>query len=335
MAKNLASIVKNVSAGGVASTIDQEQKKVHVWENVGEHGIMQGVHGQGEHSCAYCRSCYIYCVPSVARPGSGTCDRNSAPNRVKFEIWGAGGYGAQPHNCGIAVPSGAGAYAYKTICNSDVVANNCYLIRIGYTWCCRPNASSGTNVTPSTEYRELDCTTHITGNGLTNFCAEPGRGTTIRCCNFNATCFDSDNARIWTLDSHDQGGLGPQAAYYGADGGAKGKLGYITKKQGAPADNPFSYMQHVPYAGGKIDKCGGHFIYSNVRYGHAGDLDRGMNYTQQWSCFDGLYHGVASHSPSYYVAGQGWPGAHTCGGASPCSGNTPGRVKISAWYEEE
>ena len=156
-----------------------------------------------------------------------------------------------PENCGIAVPSGAGAYAHKTICGSDVVAGSCYYIKLGHSYCCLPQ-SGGSNTTASTECREIDCHSSVVGTGLTNFCAEVGRGTRIRCCNFNATNFDSDNAKLWTLDSHDQGGLGPQAPYYGADGGSKGKLGYVTKKPGAPADNPLSYVQHIPYAGGKL-----------------------------------------------------------------------------------
>lgn len=328
MAKNLADFVKSVNPAGTSSGPSEIVCRANVWEFWGTGAKTTYFNGPGAQGCAYCRTCAIFCVPSVnVKPNNGgeaIADGN--PNKAKFEIWGAGGVGTGMCNCGISPPTGAGAYAYKTI---DVTAGQCYYVHIGYSWCCLP-PNGGSNTVRSTECRATSFYTYVTGTGLDNFCAESGRGGEFLCCNFNATAFDSDGAKFWTLDSHY--GTGAEAQYYGADGGATGKLGWIEKKPCAPADNALSYVQWVPYPGGLVDQKGGHVLLPTAVWGHAGNLCCTSDYA---TCMVGAMYGMGQGKmTTHYRAGQGLPGNHLCGGGAHCGdANMPGRVKITFWRE--
>lgn len=328
MAKNLATYNKSISAGGASRGPVEVVCKANIWEMYGT-GFFGQLRGYTAEMCNYCRTCGIWCVPNVdMKPDNGgEAISDGAPNKAKFEIWGAGGRASGNQVCGISAPSGAGAYAHKTI---DVTAGSCYYVHVGYSWCCLPpNGGDQTSRSP-------ECTnvamyyTSVTGTGLTNFCADPGRGSTFNCCNFNSTYFDSDSVKYWTVDSHY--GTGAEAQYYGADGGATGKLGWFEKKPGAPADNPLSYVQWVPYPGGTIDTKGGHLLYPMAASGHAGNVC--CTHDNNRCQMNAMYGLGGGKMPSHYVYGQGAPGYHVCDGAIGCADpNTPGRVKITFWRE--
>ena len=328
MAKNLATYVKSISPAGASRGPSEVVCKANIWEMYGT-GWLGNSRGYGAEMCSYCRTCGIWCVPNVTiHPNNGgEAIADGAPNKAKFEIWGPGGKASGNQNCGISAPSGAGAYAYKTI---DVTAGSCYYVHVGYAWCCHP-PTGGSDVVRSTECRNLaSFNTSVTGTGLTNFCADQGRGSTFLCCNFNATAFDSDGVKYWSVDSHY--GTGAEAKYYGADGGATGKLGWFEKKPGAPADNPLSYVQWVPYPGGNIDTKGGHLLYPMVGMGHAGNICCTHEYLR---CnMNAMYGFGSSKMPTHYTFGQGSPGYHMCAGDIGCADpNSPGRVKITFWRE--
>jgi len=328
MAKLLSDLVKSVDAPGSTRGPSETTCRANIWEFYGPAVVGTYWQGPGAWECEYCKTCGIFCVPNVSvRPNNnGTFVADGTPNKAKFEIWGAGGYPTGLCNCGISPPSGAGAYAHKTI---DVTAGTCYYIKVGYQWCCLP-PSGGSNTVRSSECRGANYYTYVTGTGLDNFCAESGRGATFNCCNFNATAFDSDGVKYWTVDSHY--GTGAEAQYYGADGGATGKLGWFEKKPGLPADNPFSYVQWVPYPGGLIDQKGGHLLYPMVELGHAGN---NCCVSDKARCSLNVMYGLGGgRQPVHYTAGQGQPGYHICGGNAACHDpNTPGRVKITFWRE--
>ena len=328
MAKNLATFVKGIVPAGTPNGPAEVVCSANIWEMYGT-GSLGQLRGFGAEMCAYCRTCGIWCVPNVTvrSDQGGDPITQGEPNRAKFEIWGGGGLQAGINDCGISPPSGAGAYAYKTI---NVTAGQCYNVHVGYGWCCLAS-SGGSNTTRNSEcFCNERFGTSVTGTGLSNFCAEPGRGSTNNCCNFNSTYFDSDRVKYWSVDSHY--GCGAESKYYGADGGATGKLGWFEKKPGAPADNPLSYVQWVPYPGGTIDTKGGHLLYPMVAFGHGGSVCCSH---QTARCHINSMYGLGSQFYSaHYNYGQGNPGYHTCGSTVCGDVNTPGRVRITFWRED-
>tara|TARA_B100000212_G_scaffold51950_1_gene33876 strand:- start:3935 stop:4924 length:990 start_codon:yes stop_codon:yes gene_type:complete len=329
MAKNLANFHKGIVAAGQSSGPSEVVCRANIWEMNGGGELGKYWHGPGSHGCEYCRTCGIWCVPNVTmKPNNGgEAVAEGVPNKAKFEIWGAGGFLGGLSNCGIMPPSGSGAYAYKTI---DVTAGECYLMKIGYSWCCRA-PSGGDNVNRNAQCGWNSGTTgyvtYITGTNLTNFCAESGFGSHANCCNFNSTYFDSDGAKYYTSNS---GCALP--TYYGADGGANGMMGWFEKKRCAPADKTSSYLMFIPYPGGTVDKCGGHLIFDMARNMHAGNVC--CTYADQ-NCWVNTAYGLGhSNLHGGYNFGMGQVGYHLCGGASVCGGpNYAGRVKITFWRE--
>ena len=319
MAKNLATLVKSVKAGAATNGVPETVCRANVFDFWGPHGnpIRDW---NGQFSCAYSQQCIFWCVPH-----QGMDRANNGANKAKFEIWGGGGYPSGISNCGAPPPSGAGAYAYKTI---DVSPGDCYMLKAGFSWCCLPNGG-GTNLVRSTECRcILAYGTWVTGTGLTNFCAEPGRGSTSMCCHLNSTTFDSDGAKWWTVDS---GASAAEAQYYGADGGATGKLGWQQRIPGATDyTNPAAYMQYVPYSGGIVDAKGGHMLWPLGSLVHATNI---CCYGSTVACQMAHTYGIGSNGASN-MAGRGQPGGHACAGVTHCGAlNSPGRVKITYWRE--
>lgn len=333
MAKNLATFVKGILPAGTSSGPSETMCRVNVYEFVGSGGIGKFVQGPGQWSCEYCKSCGIFCVPNVdvSANNGGEALVAGPPNKAKFEIWGAGGFVGGLSNCGIMPPSGSAAYAYKTI---DVTGGSCYLFKVGYSWCCRTqNSGDNTNRNEpcGTNSGATNYHTHVSGTNLTNFCAEGGWGSHANCCNFNSTYFDSDERRYYTSDKANTCGCSlPQ--YYGADGGANGMQGYITKKRCADATKTSSYLQHVPYPGGTIDKCGGHLIWDMARAMPGGNV---CCTPDEQRCYLNAAYGMgASAMQNAYNFGQGGVGYHLCGGSTVCGGpNYSGRLKITYWRE--
>lgn len=171
--------------------------------------------------------------------------------KATFEAWGMGGYGAGATCCMQGVPGGSGAYALKTI---DVVAGDIYTMCLGdvidngaqttYASTC---ANTIQNSDPASNPDLVNhgirgAKAYVTGNGLTNFCAEGGNPGVTRPYGYNGSCAcrmpgggdqafhcfvpltmcditrrsvgDSDNDRY------------QRACYYGADYGSRGQWGY-------------------------------------------------------------------------------------------------------------
>ena len=327
MAKNLANFHKGIVPAGTSNGPTEEVCRRNIWEFFGEGEVGRYIQGPGAWSCEYCKSCALWCVPNVNIVGDPGGSENT-PNKAKFEIWGAGGFAGGLVSCGLMPPSGSGAYAYKTI---DVSPGDCYYIKVGYSWCCRP-PQGGSDTTRNdacggnqggTNYH-----TYVTGNGLTNFCAEAGWGSHANCCNFNSTYFDSDGAKYYTSNC-----TGTLNTYYGADGGANGMMGWFEKKRCAPADKVSSYIQFIPYPGGTVDKCGGHLMFDMARNMHAGNVC--CVFADQRCWINQGYGMGASDMQVAYNFGMGSVGYHLCGGSTVCGGpNYAGRVKITFWRED-
>ena len=220
MAKNLTTFVKSLSTGGgAAEFMPADTRNSHIYD----------AHSFSLNACAcdYGNQTHSWCVP----PGIST---------ATFHIWGAGGPGAAIGNCGVSVPSGSGAYAYKTV---SVTPGDCYNLIIGHMWCCCSDLTAA-QAWQTAPVQNTDGNwsgygkTYVTGTGLTNFCAEGGNPGATRCG--NSWGQDQQNnspnyhpganfCQLWkichvverrTIDSdNDRYAV---AKYYGADGGSKG-----------------------------------------------------------------------------------------------------------------
>lgn len=294
MAKNLTTFVKSVGASGVKT---DGLIPICVWD------YSPNAHFVCDRGCTNFYHQTWFCVPA------GICC-------AKFEIWGAGGTQMGSCNCMYPGPSGSGAYAYKTI---TVNPGECYRTHVGWNWCC-VGPSGGSNTVKTTGGAE--CTSRhswITGTGLTNFCAEHGCGAASVCCN----TANADGTITYVFrDSANEG-----ARYFGADGGARGRTGWIQlMDSGSDVADYLQYRQGVPYPGGIVNACGGHFIVNNS----------GGN--SNTCCMTGgqlhLHEAAGiSNNPAiggHMVAGWGSAGNSHCGGGV-CCGNyiRPGRVRIS------
>ena len=149
---------------------------------------------------------------------------------VIFEIWGAGGGGGMGCCCTNGIPGGSGAYAYKQLSGDDLVAGSSYSMEIG-----QPGKGNVEKCGP------VGGKTFITGNALSNFCADGGHGG-CSCCN-KSCC-------TWKLMTS----IVNCAVYYGADGGAYGNpgAGHVWRP-----DSNCCNKQNIPYPGGLINGKGG------------------------------------------------------------------------------
>lgn len=98
-----------------------------------------------------CGACCLWTVPAGA-------------TRAQFQLWGAGGGSGGGACCGGSLPGSTGAYAIVTI---PVTAGWTYTLCAGCAYCCFTNWSA----TPAD-----GCASFVIGCGLSNFCAEGGRG---------------------------------------------------------------------------------------------------------------------------------------------------------------
>lgn len=242
MAKNLTTFVKSLgAAGGAAEFMPADTASSYIYD----------AHSFSLNNCAcdYGNQTHSWCVP----PGIST---------ATFHIWGAGGPGAAIGNCGVSVPSGSGAYAYKTV---SVTPGDCYSLIIGHMWCCCNDlATSQTWQTAPVQNTDGNWSgygkTYVTGTGLTNFCAEGGFSGNFICCTetgYATTMFDSATAH-YGLSPNDSAGGPYRACYYGADGGLRGRKGYLSHN-GLGVGSHCNFRGWVPLPNCSIwGKCGGH-----------------------------------------------------------------------------
>jgi hypothetical protein len=100
----------------------------------------------------------------------GACCQWTVPagaSSVRFQIWGAGGNSGAGCCCGGSPFGATGAYASVIM---PVTPGDVYTLCAGCSSCCRPD--SFTNADP----RWPGCPSFVTGNGLSNFCANGGPG---------------------------------------------------------------------------------------------------------------------------------------------------------------
>ncbi len=120
----------------------------------------------------------------ITGTGSGTCCQWTVPvgvTSVIIELWGGGGGGgAAPMGCQCCFAGGGGgggAYARRTL---QVVSGDQYTICVG-------SGGLGGGATGMSSSGSVCCcgftggTTYVTGTGLSNLCAEGGRGGVSRC----------------------------------------------------------------------------------------------------------------------------------------------------------
>jgi hypothetical protein len=161
MAKNLTTILPSViaSRGSIDNLPD---RKFWTYTPYGHAGVMGG------NMPSYDRCEEAYGHEKWVVPTGVT--------KAKFEIWGGGGNGS-PANCCMYGPNGgSGAYAYKEI---NVTAGDVYTMcacNLCQQFCCMNGGSCDPGTIGTFMFGCRGSNAGITGNGLTNFCAEGGNG---------------------------------------------------------------------------------------------------------------------------------------------------------------
>jgi len=204
---------------------------------------------------------------------------------ITFHIWGAGGGGAGACCCQQGVPGGSGAYAYKSI---SATPGDTYDLCAGWNGICCSRTCRGCR----------GYTSYITGNGLSNFCAEGGYGGKSCCFAYWRFCCTGRTQGYWYMDNCSE-----RAPYYGADGGACGNAGFAYSYCGCDTNNCW-WKQGVPFPGGLTNKEGGH-VHVRVQ---------GNACIHDWTtCAAGFGAGTGSGWLSQ-TPGMGGVTASSCGG---------------------
>lgn len=256
------------------------------------------------------------------RNGPNCCDAYQA-NRIcfwctpagtstmKMEIWGGGGGGASMRGCHGGIPGGSGAWAVKTITDSDFSDGDCYTLCSGWGgqwYCCSCIGCRG-------------CKSYVTGNGLTNFCADGGFGGYVYCnCYWRQCCISGPGGDGRGVDYgwHYMGQRSCCSEYFGADDGEYGIPGFYTNYCGCGSDQNNCYIkQWIPNSPGMSSKGG---LHSGVRV-------QGNACNNEWAhCSQ---NGIG-HNHYNMPRGGGGISATTCGDGQCCGepGGT-GMVRIT------
>lgn len=231
--------------------------------------------------------------------------------KMKFEIWGGGGGGASMRGCHGGIPGGSGAWAEKTITSADFSAGDCYDLCSGWGgqwYCCSCVGCRG-------------CKSYVTGNGLSNFCADGGFGGYVYCfCYYRQCCISGPNGDGRGVDYgwHYMGRSGCCSPYYGADRGEYGVPGFYTNYCGCGSDTNNCWVkQWIPNSPG-LSSLGGQ---------HNGVRVQGHACNNEWPhCSQ---QGIGSNHYNFPRAGGGMS-ATTCGDGQCCGqpGGT-GMVRIT------
>lgn len=247
----------------------------------------------------YTTQYHYYCYPAWDIPDNTT--------DVIFEVWGAGGGGGVGCCCSRAIPGSSGAYAYKRLSGSDIVAGCSYVVNIGVQGCGRNNICG-----------QQGGPTYITGHNLTNFCADGGYGGCSCCTMCCCTWFVVDPSGRSGNPGINQCWGGSCAQYYGADGGAYGNAGasYMWHQ----SDHCFN-KQWIPYPGGLINGKGGWSLANQCRNSGCG---------MEEECMAMHHMGWGGSSERNYIPGMGGVSGWMCtdGGCTGRNG-MPGMVRIS------
>jgi len=297
MATNLRDLLGILSTGQAQSGSDPDTLlpsyplKDYNVQYIGPADIMQGVDEPLNRSTVNHNTYY----PNWTIP-SGTTE-------VLFEAWGGGGGGAVACCCAHGPGGGAGAYVYKKIQGADVVPGCQYQVCVAENNC-RTSSKTG----------RRGCKSFITGNGLSNFCAEGG---------FGGCMYIQVQGCTWLTPrrNESQCTYGCCAIYYGGDGGAVGLPGayyaicYINR-----CHNKFFF----PYPGGLVSAKGG-YVSSRHQCGYCN-----CNYCEWCAAKKTVGFGQGNACCSSGVPGLGGVTAHSCCNGPICgSGGHGGLIRIS------
>ena len=311
MSKNLTTFVKSLGSGGGA----QEFMPADVAE---QHIYDATSFSLNECACNYGNQIHSWCVP----PGI---------SQATFHVWGAGGPASATTGCGSTVPSGSGAYAYKTI---SVTPGDCYNITVGIMWCCCSEVTAGatwqTAPVQSTggnwgTYGK----TYVTGTGLTNFCADGGySGNSFPCTLTNYTTLLDSDTRYYGQAPNDSAGGPFRACYYGADGGLRGRKSYLSHNgQGIASHCNFRAWVALPNCS-VYGQCGGHAVLAaccNAQQPHDNYRLFMGNVAQGYCAGDGV-----TQSQNWDMSGSGSGFGVSCGGSCHCGSRAgSGKARVT------
>jgi hypothetical protein len=276
-----------------------------------------------------------------------------------FHAWGGGGSGAESKECQSGVGGGSGAYAYKSVSVSPGSKYVLCFSGVERHCCTREFCSDGTtNVTGQPigyiSKGNRGMTAFVTGDGLTNFCAEGGNPGVAKCCGwmssshrpfgFNSTlnaCYACKLIKVCDAIGrcvHDSANEVYRAGnYYGADGGSKGIYAcHRTSCCGGQTHDATRCGDriYIPYPGGLL-KTGyfGHIERPSVNGGVVEIKNCSIHHDMHGAvtCRAQAFSGFAAGGgPNPLVVGMGGMTANTCGGTCCCGQfGGPGMIRIS------
>lgn len=287
---------------GLRSLLDKYDQITNTDINTGAVTPTYWTGEQWTHS-SYCSS-QVGCCDAYQRGRISAWCVPAGTSKITWHVWGAGASGAGGCCCMQGVPGGSGAYAKKKM--TSVTPGDCYVMCAGWnghccTWTCRGCRG---------------CMSYVTGNGLSNFCADGGYGGKACCFAYWRIPCSGQQCGYWYMDNCSE-----RAQYYGADEGACGNAGFVYNYCGCN-DNSCWWRQAVPYPGGITNKLGG-WVHARTQ---------GNACINDWtSCTAG---GMSGHGASEMVGSPGMGGvsATSCGGGCCHSWSGmawgPGLVKI-------
>lgn len=226
---------------------------------------------------------------------------------LTFELWGAGGGGAGSCCCAWGVPGGAGAYAFKYLSNHDgSLTGSNYIMCSAPPSCCSPSRTCGWR----------GCRSYMTGNGISNFCAEGGIPGCSLCFFFGCFPVNSGCGILWhpNLDT-------ACACYFGADWGVEGKGGGL-EASCSNTGNWCHYKAIYPIPPMSGQKTG---TYEAI--GAHCNVVPSCDVCRVGGAWVGQAHGGGNN---FKPVGVGGTTARACGGAC-CYGypGGPGMIKVS------
>lgn len=222
-----------------------------------------------------------YCCQAWIVPAGTSC--------ATFEIWGGGGSGAGACCCMWGPPGGSGAFSRKTI---SVTPGDCYDLNLAMATDCSGGANTGIR----------GCKTWITGNGLSNFCAEGGWYGCSYC--FPSCCFSWCTCGV--------------ANAYGGDVNIPGVRGcgwHICCNTVCWNRTAF------PYPGGLVNECGGVTMVGGYT---------SWGYNSYETCISMSYTGF-SHMAAQYMPGRGGNTSYVQGFCVNGTPGMPGLIRILYW----
>ena len=247
----------------------------------------------------YCNSSYgdtcmlYWCVPANT-------------NCMKMEVWGGGGSGGGACGCSAGPPGGSAAWAVKCLDASegDFTAGDCYDLYPGPATCC---ATCCCGI--------LGCKGYITGNGLTNFCADGGNAGqaccfvhwgAFNCLGNNCGYYYTDRMCCLCCRCH-----------YGSDTGSPGRPS-ATWAQCTCGSCYWKQLFHYP---GGLNNLTGGFVSSQIN---------GNACNQEWSRCNPTIGQWTTGRTTGWTPGIGGPTATSCGDGC-CYGypGTAGMVRIT------